>query len=263
MDEAQLFLNIESLRFQELSRIRADKIVFLTATPIKSTKDDLYTYVILARSITRKSLPFEWIENIDTKDKKPCEIICSTFDIEEPVTRYFKDTIMALNKDENNKTEYKKRQARRQIPELWEYGSGKTKDDVLVEMINKKYDENAKNRFVVFTRFVDGEAKKIGNLLRNAGFLPYEKESYRNEAKTYKVITGSNGYELYDYSKISDLPTVLILTYQIAEQGINLPGYNYVVNYHVSAFPSALEQRFGRIDRMGTHGSCLEINMCF
>jgi len=51
--------------------------------------------------------------------------------------------------------------------------------------------------------------------------------------------------------KKGELPDILIITYQIAEAGVNLPGYNYVINYHIPAYPSALEQRFGRIDRMG------------
>lgn len=42
-----------------------------------------------------------------------------------------------------------------------------------------------------------------------------------------------------------------------------MPGFNYVVNYHVSSFPSALEQRFGRIDRMSQEALFEEINMCF
>lgn len=260
VDEAQLFLNEESLRYIYLCKyIKAEKIVFLTATPIKSSKDDLYTYVKIAKSVTNKNLPDNWINEINTNDKKPEEIISSTFNVEFPVTRYFKDTIMSLNVEG-----YKKRQARRLTPQLWQYGGNETKNDVLLRMINEKYDSDANNRFVVFTRFVDKEAKKIGELLGNEGFIPYVNGSNSNDVKTYKVVTGSNAYELSAYTRTENLPTVLILTYQIAEQGVNLPGYNHVVNYHVSAFPSALEQRFGRIDRMGKNGSQFaEINMCF
>ena len=51
------------------------------------------------------------------------------------------------------------------------------------------------------------------------------------------------------------------MTYKIAEQGIDLPQYNYVVNYHIPASPSSLEQRFGRIDRLNSIHK--ELNMCF
>ena len=260
VDEAQLFLNTESLRYINLCKyIKAEKIVFLTATPIKTSKNDLYTYIRIARCVTKKELSCDWVDEINTNNSKPEEIICSTFNVEFPVTRYFKDTIMSLNVEG-----YQKRQARRLTPQLWQYGGNETKNDVLLRMINEKYDSDAKNRFVVFTRFVDKEAKKIGEWLGNEGFIPYVNGSNSNDVKTYKVVTGSNAYELSAYTGTENLPTVLILTYQIAEQGVNLPGYNHVVNYHVSAFPSALEQRFGRIDRMGKNGSQFaEINMCF
>lgn len=260
IDEAQLFLNQESLRYKYLSEyVKAEKIVFLTATPIKTSKNDLYTYVRLAKCVTNKEISSSWIDEINTNNKKPEEIICSMFDIGSPVTRYFKDTIMSLNVEG-----YHKRQARRLTPQLWQYGNSETKNNVLLRNINEKYKQDVNNRFVVFTRFVEKEAKAIEELLLNAGFKKYEKAMYSNEIKTFKVITGSNAYELSEYCGTSSLPTVLILTYQIAEQGVNLPGYNHVINYHVSAFPSALEQRFGRIGRMGKNGSQYsEINMCF
>lgn len=260
VDEAQLFLNKDSLRYQHLIEdVRAEKIVFLTATPIKISKNDLYTYVELARSITEKDISDTWIDEINTNNKTPEEIVCSRFDINSPVTRYFKDTIMSLNVEG-----YQKNQARRLTPQLWKYGVDTSKTGILLKEINEKYERNSNNRFVIFTKLVEKEANIIEEYLINNGFIPYDKTRSNKDKKTIKVITGANGYELSDYSSTFNLPTVLILTYQIAEQGVNLPGYNHVINYHVSAFPSALEQRFGRIDRMGKNGSCFsEINMCF
>lgn len=258
IDETQLFLNDESLRNKYLRKIRSKKIVFLTATPIKTSKNDLYTYVSLAKEIIQNNkLDDKWIEDISTEGKNSDSIICSVFDDEYPVTRYFKDTIMSINVKG-----YKKRQARRLIPQLWEYYSsdGNNKNDVLLDKINKYCSVSTQSRFVVFTRFVEKEANAIGEFLKTHGFCPFDSNTYTDD-KTYKIVTGNNSYELSHYSGQINLPTVLILTYQIAEQGVNLPGYNYVINYHISAFPSALEQRFGRIDRMNNISP--EINMCF
>lgn len=263
IDEAQLFLNDLSLRNKYLRKIRAKKIVFLTATPIKTGKDDLYTYVSIARAVLcNPNLSDAWIEEIGTEGKNVDSIISSQFDCEYPVTRYFKDTIMSINVEG-----YVKNQARRLIPQLWDYdysgNENTSKDFVLLNHINKILSESEDSRFIVFTRFVEKEANAIGEFLHSQGFVQHVYGSDENQ-KTYKIVTGENSSELSRYSKRSNLPTVLILTYQIAEQGVNLPGYNYVINYHISAFPSALEQRFGRIDRMGKHGSVFqEINMCF
>lgn len=259
IDEAQLFLNDESLRNDRLRKLRAEKIVFLTATPIKTSKRDLHTYVSIAREILQNpQLDENWIEEIGTEGKDADSLICSKFDETYPVTRYFKDTIMSINVKG-----YEKKQARRLIPQLWEYKCFQNnKNEVMLRKINECLADSPESRFVVFTRFVEREAVAIGKFLEENGFSAYMDDG--NREKTYKIVTGENNYELDKYKGHDNLPTVLILTYQIAEQGVNLPGYNYVINYHVSAFPSALEQRFGRIDRMGKKGSMFpEINMCF
>ena len=51
------------------------------------------------------------------------------------------------------------------------------------------------------------------------------------------------------YEKI---PDILIVTWQVAQVGINLPTFNYVVNYHIPSIPGYLEQRYGRIDRLNS-----------
>lgn len=268
VDEAQLFLSEHTKRYTNLCEINADKIVFLTATPIKDSEKNLEVYVNIANNVTRKDNPDEntksklscdWIKNIDTSNKKTDEIISSKFDLSSPVTRYFKDTIMAINVKG-----YEKHKARRLIPELWVYGeNGTTKKQILLNKINTALAQDSKNRFVIFTRFVEKEANVIGTFLSENGFEHFEqkKDEY---SPSFKIITGNNGYELSNFNGTTNLPTVLILTYQIAEQGVNLPGFNHVINYHISAFPSALEQRFGRIDRMGKNGSIYNaIKMCF
>lgn len=259
IDEAQLFLNNESMRYRNLiNNYSAEKIIFLTATPIKNSKENLNVYVDMAKQILGKYVPNSWINDINTNAKQKDELICSTFDIKLPVTRYFKDTIMSLNKDG-----FHKDKARRLLPIIWEYSHLKDKDEILIEKIQLKCNENKNNRFIIFTRFVKKEADKIGKLLLENGFSKYNGSS-DNEDRTYDVVTGEDSYKLSNYCGTNHLPKVLIITYQIAEQGVNLPGYNHVINYHISSFPSSLEQRFGRIDRMGKNGTTFrEINMCF
>lgn len=261
VDEAHLFLNTDSCRYKNLEKIKAKKIVFLTATPIKDTALDLEIYAGLAeKMLGNATLSRDWINELQkvTTNNEGDYIISNRFDVKSPVTRYFKDTIQYIRVKG-----YVKDKGRRLIPQVWEYEIGdEDKDSVLLEKINEILlnQKDNKNRFVIFTRYVGEEAQKIGLLLENNEFKEYVNNR-ENKNKTYKIITGNNSGELSKYTGKENLPTVLILTYQVAEQGVNLPGYNYVINYHISAFPSALEQRFGRIDRMNSDFE--EINMCF
>lgn len=251
IDEAHLFLSTDTQRYENLiQNIRADKVIFLTATPIKAQKDDLYTYVNIAEEVTQDSYSYidaSWIDKINTENTENTEdndnIICSLFDPKFPVTRYFKDTIMSLNENGFQKTK-----ARRLLPEMWFYDANKSKQKALLEHIEGAINQNKESHFVIFTRYVEKEARGISKFLCEHGFSEFNNTQ---TDRTVKVVTGDNAYELKYFKGHTGLPTVLILTYQIAEQGVNLPGFNYVINYHISAYPSALEQRFGRIDRMG------------
>ncbi|WP_348622674.1 hypothetical protein ABFT51_14030 [Paenibacillus peoriae] len=76
--------------------------------------------------------------------------------------------------------------------------------------------------FVVFTRYLVKEVDVIAGYLDSAGFVKSNTEL--PDKPTFYVVTGRNPRELTDFSRSDNLPTVLILTYQIAEQGINLRG---------------------------------------
>ena len=264
IDEAHLFLNKETKRYKSLLEIEADKVVFLTATPIKENRNDLYTYVDLARKIIKsenEKINANWIDEIcNSNNTNRNNVICSKFDVGYPVTRYFKDTIKSIN--ENG---YRKTRARRVIPEIWKYENYDKKNSVLIDNMLRILKERSDSRFVIFTKFVKDEAEKLGTDLNKKGFLEIPKGrsiNFKEENEmTYKIITGENSGELSQYSKKENLPTVLILTYQIAEQGVNLPGFDHIINYNIPAFPSSLEQRMGRIDRMNSDFE--KIKVCY
>lgn len=258
IDEAHLFLNTETQLHKNLvSNIKAKKVVFLTATPIKEWSSNIKVYTNIAQALTSSTdgaqLPSVTLDTWNTKET----LICSTFDVDRPVTRYFKDTVMAINE-----RGYKKRKARRLLSKLWTYAQPSDKDSELLRNINIALERNSSNRFVIFVRYVTREAKRLEKFFMQNFFSDHSCNNHSD--RTIAVVTGDNASDIHKYSSTSNLPTILILTYQVSEQGVNLPGFNYVINYHIPSYPAALEQRFGRIDRMGRDGSVHdEITMCF
>ncbi|MDU2162168.1 helicase-related protein [Intestinibacter bartlettii] len=259
VDEAHLFLNKQRDRYKNLTqKINAEKIIFLTATPIKTNLNDLENYVDIANKVLlNKNLDGKNLYNyMNNKDKNKDKIICSLFDSKIPVTRYFKDTIMSLKIDE-----YQEKKAKRLIPIIWNSAS----DCFINTMIKKINEINKKNdnRFIIFTHRIKEGAEKISKILRESSYKPFEISNDNHNSKSFYIITGKNSFELLNFNgvDIDNLPTILILMYQVAEQGVNLPGYNYIINYHIPSSPASLEQRFGRIDRINSNYN--KINMCF
>ena len=249
IDEAHMFLNLETERTQNLmNNVRAEKVVFMTATPIKEGINDLYHYVRIADCITGKENNREWIDTVVNQG----DIICSRFDLTLPVSRYFKDTIQSLVDEK-----YQKTAAIRQFPQVWKYGGNRTysypdlkekygvQAATLMEEVLKREDD----LFIVFVRFVESQAKMLYKAAREY-FEVYNKDTGKNYRA--EMVTGEDPKEKlrkYETLRPEECPKMLILTYQIAEQGVNLRTFNSIVNYHISAFPAALEQRFGRVDR--------------
>ena len=166
----------------------------------------------------------------------------------------------AIRYAEGNKIDYTKKIAIRKLPEIWTYRSYDTKIEEMITKIidtieNGRCNLNNKNRFVIFTRLVNEEACRIEKYLQdhNERFEEFSIEASSGKI-TYKIVTGSSETGVGEFSHnglYKPLPDILIITYQISEAGVNLPGFNYVINFHIPAYPASLEQRFGRVDRMG------------
>lgn len=248
IDEAHEFSNLDTERYKKLKNdLRSEKVVFLTATPLRGGGSFAF-YKDLANAILEKNDEYKEITELDnTVDVENPEdnLICAKFDPQYPITRYFKDTMKYLE------IHGRREKAHRVIPELWYSKGGETREQTLAREIKEKIDENGDSKFVIFVRF-----KKEAESLK--------KELCQNLGECHKVVTvfADEKYQLENYKgDTKDLPTVLILNYQIGEAGVNLPGYNYVVHWHISSDPVRLEQRYGRIDRLNSRHN--KIYSCF
>ncbi len=282
IDEAHGYLEADK-RKEAVKKLKSDKVIFMTATPIKRGEYNLEDYIKLAQEILVKEVDSSWPDKLPDKlipNKKGLSI-CASFDESLPVTRYFKDTVKALEYVEDDGViDFEKTKAVRKIPVIWDYEPGKKIQRLVDEIKRIRRTEDADNadntdntapsmrsRFIVFTKLIKKEQEKIEEYLQNDDrFTQYTGE--QSDKLTYRCVNGNSESQIEEFSSNGDgkvLPDVLIITYQIAEAGVNLPGYNYVINYHVPRFPSAIEQRFGRIDRMGKSNGTRydEINMVF
>lgn len=258
IDEAHMFLNQGIKRYENLTNryqefTCTEKVVFLTATPIKDNWDNLKIYQDIAAALLRRPITFyqdferspEERANQAEQQKKFLALTRGRgFDPTFPATRYFKDTVNSLTGLGPRGIISPNRKAL-----IWNWGDKKSKIQALQERICaiSRQEGNLTNRFVIYVRLVDDEAYMLRDELKKV--LPEED---------IQVITGENSSDLRDYAVCQEeadgkgLARVLIITWQIAEAGINLPAYNYVVNYHIPSSPASLEQRFGRIDRLNS-----------
>ena len=273
IDEAHEYLYAERRR-DELFKLKADKIVLLTATPIRRDEDDLKEYANIAEKVLKKEIDKGWLGCIP---KNKNEVICSTFDLNVPVTRYFKDTMTALKYIKDGKVSFEKEKAIRKIPEIWTYTSDKIKTifDKIEKIAQNQKTQKVRDRFIIFTREIKSEQDLIENYLKNnEKYINYDSATKEDSDKlTYVIINAKSEHLVSEFShngkdgdEMPPLPDIMVVQYQIAEAGVNLPGYNYVINYYIPTSTASLEQRFGRIDRMGNSGSGTlydEINMIY
>lgn len=133
IDEAHVFLNPDTERYKALTStfIQTEKVVFLTATPIKSGEADLETYVEIGKKLRagkpcKNEITAEDLKRMLVPQDSDALPICSSFEIESPVTRYFKETFEDLRP---KRVEQTKRKAKRNAPHIWSYSVPRDKDE--------------------------------------------------------------------------------------------------------------------------------------
>lgn len=269
IDEAHEFLEAK-MRREALFKLRSDKLVFLTATPIKRGSYNLSDYCEMADCILEpKKADRKWLDEMKNMN------LSRMFDAGFPITRYFKDTTCALEKAplehaDDYKLVFDKNTIVRKQPEIWEYDGEEDKIKALSEniiSIREIDTDGPQSRFIIFVRLIKDESDVITRWLNEHSdlYCDYDNRNEKNNRLTYCAVNGSSSHYIREFmhngENGKELPDILIITYKIAEAGVDLPGYNYVINYHIPAFPSSLEQRFGRVDRMGKKNPSLFPNI--
>lgn len=254
--------------FADLCNLNAEKVMFLTATPYKNEKElDFLNYALMASQIVTGGkilfnfnyLPqMDWIQNFYTGN-----IDTGTLsDMEDSNTSLmFKEIAQAIpfEINSNNNICGKERKV-----EIWKEGENKFSLQKKIMDLIEKGNQNNKNRIIIFVSN-SKEGKYIFDKIFPNSKYDIEIDSnhcYYDPNKNIKCEFIMNKF--FNSSKLnsylvenSDIPDVLIVTWQVAQVGVNLPTFNYVVNYNISSIPGYLEQRYGRIDRLSSKNNPL------
>lgn len=307
VDEAHLFLPAENSKeikkqLGALYSLTADKVVIATATPIKYSEENLREYAVMAHKIIhgkqenkyenayvsggREILMNEEVDfwervNSETENMREVlnsyyadkeeDLCCCSFDVESPITRYFKDSISCLRAEE----EKHKEKGIRAEAKVWRMDpTGASEEKQIAKKIKTCVYEKTggkANRMIVFFR-LKADVRRIGQALQEEGFMEYTGDCPKTNQKTYAIVMGDEG-QIDAYAGVEKepeegsfgmrryLPDVLLVTYQKMEQGVNLQEYNYVLNYYIPRAASSLEQRYGRVDRIDS--TYPHIYMCY
>lgn len=281
IDEADTFLTKDTSKRNRLDGISADKVIFLTATPIKSGKSDIEEYINIAGGILEragKKVDRDQLLDRFLWELADPKLLTTSFNPYSPITRYFKDVTRNII-IKNGEVDQNDKQPIRLVPEVWDVGDY-NKDENYINRMNrieylvykikgvpryKEYgNEKYENRFIIFIdKKVQGE-NIVKELIKN-NFYKWSKNEKSSEKTYYELIGGKKEnpdlIEFMSSKKDANLPTIIITTWQMSEVGVDFPGYNYIVNYHINGSPAKIEQRFGRIDRMDSLHN--ELKMCF
>ena len=119
-----------------------------------------------------------------------------------------------------------------------------------------------KDRFIIFIdriesgqNIIEDHMKFINDEFQDDKFFGIKFCEYDNQRNnkndiTYKIVNSNTYEKAQDYSESENVPDILIVISRAVEQGVNLPAYSYIISFDVNKSVAALEQRFGRIDRI-------------
>ncbi|APO43886.1 hypothetical protein BS614_07600 [Paenibacillus xylanexedens] len=282
LDEGHGSKNEASERYRALEQFRAKSVLFLSATPIKTSGDNFNQECNLVGKLLNQS--------IDLNDKTVDPLRSVSFSTDYPISRNFKE--MMLNKQDfrNRKvipivytvddvtvqrieSTYSSIDLERKLGCIFNYSRAFASDEVYKRFIKHSYLESD---LEVITQFDDKLAKLITvtdrilqegvdnkivifakhrlviDYLRKALICRFgEDQIEAMHGKTYLPEERRNKIAMLD-NKNSELSTkrILVISHEIGVVGINLSRFNHLINYELPDTPADLEQRFGRIDRV-------------
>ena len=259
--------------FASMCSLNANKVMFLTATPYKNSRDiDFLNYALMASKIVTNYLfsfqclpQLDWVQNfytgnIHTEGKEKSSAF---MDMESANTSLmFKEIAQAIPFEQNSPSQAPVGKERK--VEVWREGkipvgdreNGGLKDKIFDVLLDDN-GQKKNNRIIIFVSNSKEGKYVFDKIFPDSGNydITQNGHSYMSaESVTCKFIMNKfrNAHLLRSISEGKDVPDILIASWQVAQVGVNLPQYNYVVNYHIPSVPGYLEQRYGRIDRLNS-----------
>ena len=261
--------DIKNKIFNDICELKTEKVMFLSATPYKYDKSlDFINYALAGTKMTKEktiislsNMPdMEWVKKLYTShnDADNNEDEENDLRIEETNTSLmFKEITQAIplcGKLEDVPGKERK-------VEVWD--EKKEKDVLHNKLLGEKgiFRNKNKKRVIIFVSNSEEGGTIFKRIFPNAGYdiATNNKHEYIDEETNlyckFVMNKFGNAYCLNYYAKDCEeirIPDILIVTWQVAQVGVNLPTYNYVINYHIPSVPGYLEQRYGRIDRLNS-----------
>lgn len=281
--------------YRSLLKLKAERIMFLSATPYKNAKEpDFLNYAYAATKVAMHGSIFaptntpdlSWVEHLykekfEEDDLQQFENSNTSMLFKEVANSIpFKlKTDHSIPKETKSKHRFIRTCKPDDLAQLPAYLISLKNEEIhnfLKPSLPDGYTPDDINRAIIFVS-CSAEGEEVFEKLFPGKQGIISQNTNENKQHTYNdPITGltcefvmnkfGNAKYLNHYSKEQDgytIPDILIVTWQVAQVGVNLPTFNHVIHYNISQLPGSIEQRFGRIDRMTTSMRNLHNIYCF
>lgn len=281
--------------YRSLLKLKAERIMFLSATPYKNAKEpDFLNYMYAATKVEMHGNIFaptntpdlSWVEhlykeNFEDGDLQQFENSNTSMLFKEVANSipFELKTETSTPKETKSKHRFIRTCKPDDLAQLPAYLISLKNEEIhnfLKPSLPDGYTPDDINRAIIFVS-CSAEGEEVFEKLFPGKQGIISQNTNENKQHTYNdPITGltcefvmnkfGNAKYLNHYSKEQDgytIPDILIVTWQVAQVGVNLPTFNHVIHYNISQLPGSIEQRFGRIDRMTTSMRNLHNIYCF
>lgn len=296
LDEGHDSKNDASNRYSSLENLKTSKVLFLSATPIKTDSTNLYSEAKLVSKLLGK----EVYSGIDP-------VLAISFNNQYPISRNFKEIVREGNEfrkrnvievsykisndlEDAIKKNYNGMELDRNLGCIFRFNkifhqnadwikvyqrflklkysdddlnlirSFDNKLDNLIKKTAEILETNIKNKVVIFCNH-----REVIDYLKKALTCHFGENSIEAmHGETYTAEERKNRIVLLDKAGSEmEQKRILVISHNIGVVGINLSKFNHLFNYQLPDTPADLEQRFGRIDRVTNLDTFKELNMYY